>query len=125
MKRLVYIVVFSACSLAVSAQNKKSNTANAAPVKPAATEVASEKELTNFLLTKYSASEKVEFDDVISAGKNAAAVTSLNLRKQGLTEIPDLSKFTNLIELDFSSNNLKSIPAWLNQFKKLHHNNLQ
>ena len=57
-------------------------------------------------MDKFSSSDKVVFDDLGSANNDPGAVTSLKLRKQDFTEIPDLSKFKNLTELDLSDNEL-------------------
>ena len=113
-------------------------------------QIVNEKDLTNRLLQTFSYSNRVESYDISTASKsNPDAVTSLKLRKQGLTEIPgDLSKFKNLVELDLSDNeigdfsskliglpnlevlnlsgnNLTTIPADLCELKKLKTINLR
>jgi hypothetical protein len=53
--------------------------------------------------------EKVEFYDLADAQKKPESVTSLKLNRQGLKEVPDLSKFINLTELDLSGNELTAL----------------
>ena len=148
MKRFRYILVFSLFTFVLSAQSKKGNSGTGGAVKTPSTtpdkQIVSEKDLTNHLLKTFSYSDRVESYDISTASKsNPDAVTSLKLRKQGLTEIPsDLSKFKNLVELDLSDNeigdfssklsglpnlevlnlsgnNLTTIPADLCELKKL------
>ena len=118
MKKLIYILVFSVFTLVVAAQNKKGNTGSDGNTKPSASSEKgnlSDRELTDHLLTKFSSSNKVEFDDINTASKSdPESVTSLKLRRQGLTEIPaNLSKFKNLIELDLSDNEITDFSSKL------------
>ena len=123
MKKLNYILVFSLFTLGVLAQGKKSTTTSGNTKPPTNTtekENLSDKELTNYLLTKFSASDRVEFDDVFTASKsNPESVTSLKLNKKGLTEIPDLSKFNNLVELDLSDNEISDFSSKLTGLNNL------
>ena len=118
MKGLAYILVFSLSTLVVAAQNKKGNTSTTGNTNTTET-IGSERELTNRLLTTFSASDRVEFDDINSAKGDAEAVTSLKLRKQELKEIPDLSKFKNLVELDLSDNELGDFSSKLSGLNNL------
>lgn len=107
LKKHVYILVFSVFTLVIAAQNKKGNAGSGGNTKPPEKENLNDKELTNYLLNKYSVSDGISYDDISAAKSDPEGVTSLKLRKQGLTEVPsDLSKFKNLVELDLSDNEI-------------------
>ncbi|MCA0429862.1 MAG: leucine-rich repeat domain-containing protein [Bacteroidetes bacterium] len=118
MKKIIYIAISFVFTFALQAQSKKGKTKVVDPpdVKP----ITSEKELSEHLITKFSKADRVEYDDLISAKLDPTIVTSLKLRKQGLTEIPsDLSKFVNLIELDLSDNEITDFTSKLNGLPNL------
>jgi hypothetical protein len=130
LKKLIYIAIFSGGLLSALAQTKKAGSISTEPTKPV---LGSEKENANykeelpvFPIKKFAAADKVEFFDLSSALKaDPASVTSLKLRKQGLTEIPaDLSRFKNLAELDLSDNEIGDFSSKLGGLNNLQYLNL-
>jgi hypothetical protein len=101
----------------ISAQ-KKNNTGTKS-TNTGTGDVTGQKELTNALLQKFSATEKVEFFNLKDAFEKPEEVTSLKLNKQGLTEIPDLSAFKNLSELDLSDNEITDFSSRLRSLTNL------
>lgn len=119
LKNIIYIAIFFVLTLASQAQNKKVKTKVVDPP-PVDKPIMSEKELSEHLASKFSKADRVEYDDLISAKLDPTIVTSLKLRKQGLTEVPaDLSKFVNLIELDLSDNEITDFNSKLSGLPNL------
>jgi hypothetical protein len=98
-KRLFYIPVFSLLSLFANAQVTKE--AQGIPLM-----------------------ERVEFSEMSAALLKPETVTSLKLNKQGLKQLPDLSKFKNLVELDLSDNDIVDFTSGLSGLDKLESINL-
>ncbi|MCT4560177.1 MAG: leucine-rich repeat domain-containing protein [Crocinitomicaceae bacterium] len=75
------------------------------------------------LFNSFSQVGKVyELADLAEANRDS--VFSIDLSKSKLTEIPDLTIYPNLLELNLSKNKLTRLPSWFNQLTRLKRLNL-
>lgn len=131
--RKSFFILLSCCALlSVNAQTKKGNStgsnSNAGKTEDVENVINTSNSIQklNSFEASNSVSNKIVYYEISESSlKNAESVTTLILRNLDLTELPaELSKFTNLQELDLSGNNLKDVSSAISSLTNLKDLNL-
>lgn len=84
------------------------------------TDQLSKDDFNKTLRQKGCLEKKTSFKNLEEALKNAEIVTSLDLSRQNLTEVPaGIAKLKNLKTLGLTNNNLSTLPDWVVELKSL------